>query len=108
SLDASGSGTATTLVIQDPQPANFDFFGQWLFNLGRTEGAGDLDDDIGVAYFQSNLVFVLRGRPRPAAPGVTLASVDLDADLRILNSTADTTTHFGSAMGSIADVDGDG
>src|SRR5690606_13136654 len=47
SLDASGSGTATTLVIQDPQPANFDFFGQWLFNLGRTEGAGDLDDDIG-------------------------------------------------------------
>lgn len=108
SLAPAGSGTAITLVITDPAAALFDFFGQWLVNLGRTTGPGDLNDDIGVAYFESHSVYVLRGRPRPAAPGVTIAAVNLASDLHIIDSSVDATAHFGSAMGSIADINADG
>lgn len=104
----AASNNATTLVIRDPAAATYDLFGQWIFNLGRTEGSADLDDDIGVAYFDGTSVFVIRGRQKPATPGVTLANVDLSQDLQVQNNTADTVTYFGSTMGSIEDQNGDG
>lgn len=111
-LDSSGSGDATVLVIEDPSqdPATTidDLFGQYVYNLGRTEGAGDTNDDIGVAYFEQPAAVVIRGRARPASPGVQRAQFDPAADLEIRNSTVDPTARFGAAMGSIADLNGDG
>lgn len=108
-LDPVPSGSATTLVVRDPDPTLYDIFGQTLVNLGRTGGAGDLRDDIGVAYPDGNSVYVIRGRAKPATPGVTLSNVNLASDLEIQDDSTDTTeVHFGSSMGSIADLNGDG
>jgi hypothetical protein len=105
----AGSGTATTLVIRDPNPAAYDFFGYWVYNLGRTEGPSDTRDDIGVAYLEGASAFVIRGRARPATAGVTLASFNTATDLQIQNDStdADGAVSFGSAMGSIEDLNGD-
>ncbi len=112
--DASGSGDAVALVLQDPDAGSiFDdppgpFFGHYLYTLGRTEGAGDVNDDVGVAYTENSAAVVFRGRAKPAAPGVTMASFDAGRDLEVTRSSPDTQARFGTTMGSIADVDGDG
>jgi hypothetical protein len=114
SQSAAGSGDAVALVLQDPDPGSiFDsppaaFFGHYVFPLGRTEGASDADDDVGVAYTEKNTAVVFRGRARPASPGVTLASFGA-RDLQIQRtSSTDASARFGTAMGSIADLNGDG
>jgi hypothetical protein len=105
----AGSGTATTLVIRDPNTAAYDLFGHWIYNLGRTEGPSDTRDDIGVAYLEGASALVIRGRAKPATAGVTLASFNPATDLQIQNNSTDTdgAVSFGSAMGSIEDLNGD-
>jgi hypothetical protein len=114
SQSAAGSGDAVALVLQDPDPGSIftnppaPFFGHYVFPLGRTEGASDADDDVGVAYTEKNTAVVFRGRAKPASPGVTLASFGA-RDLQIQRtSSTDTSARFGTAMGSIADLNGDG
>jgi hypothetical protein len=114
SQTAAGSGDAVAVVLQDPDPGSiFDsppaaFFGHYVFPLGRTEGASDADDDVGVAYTEKNTVVVFRGRARPPGAGVTLGSFG-PRDLQIQRtSSTDTSARFGTAMGSIADLNGDG
>lgn len=114
SLEAE-DGDATAVVLQDPDPGIIfgsdpgAFFGQYVFPLGRTEGAADDDDDIGVAYTEKNAAVVFRGRPRPTAPGVTLLTFDPARDLEIQRTSSDDrSSRFGNAMGSIADINNDG
>lgn len=108
-------GAAVAVVLQDPDPGSIfgsdpgAFFGQYVFPLGRTEGAADDDDDIGVAYTEKNAAVVFRGRPRPASPGVTLLTFDPARDLEIQRTSSDDrSSRFGNAMGSIADINNDG
>lgn len=113
SQSAAGSGDAVAVVLQDPDPDSIStmppgpFFGHYVFPLGHTEGASDADDDIGVAYTEKNALVVFRGRAKPASPGVTLASFGA-RDLEIRRPSGDPSTRFGTAMGSIADINGDG
>ncbi|GAB4527567.1 MAG: hypothetical protein Tsb0020_45030 [Haliangiales bacterium] len=112
--DPDAANGAVALVLQDPDSDSiFDspagaFFGHYLFNLGATEGALDATDDIGVAYTEKNAAVVFRGRAQPAAPGVTLATFAPALDLELSRSSPDTSSRFGTAMGTIADLDGDG
>lgn len=115
SQSAVGSGDAVALVLEDPDPGSIfvdppaPFFGHYVFPLGRTQGANDTDDDIGVAYTEKNAAVVFRGRARPASPGVTLASFDQARDLEIRRSSStDTSSRFGSSMGTFMDLNGDG
>ena len=114
--DSAQSGTARARVIQDPDTAAPAFgcgiFGDRLFNLGRTAGTGDNTDDVGVSYYDSNAALVIRGRQQPAVPGTTLEDFEPLSDLTIRHraTTCDGTEKFffGSSMGSIADLNGDG
>ena len=54
-----------------------------------------------------NVIFVLRGRTL-LVPGMNFTDFVAGTDLRIDNSTTDTTPEFGISMGSIADQNGDG
>lgn len=115
SQSALGSGDATSLVLQDPDPGSIfasdpgAFFGQHVFPLGRTQGAADTDDDIGVAYTEKNAAVVFRGRARPASAGVTLATFDPARDLEIQRTSSDDrSSRFGTSMGTIADINNDG
>lgn len=115
SQSAAGSGDAVALVLEDPDPGSIfndplaPFFGHYVFSLGPTQGAGDDDDDIGVAYTEKNAAVVFRGRPRPASPGVTVSGFDPALDLEIQRtSSTDTSSRFGTSMGTIADLNGDG
>lgn len=115
SQDASGAGDAVALVLEDPDPSSIlddppgPFFGHYVFPLGRTQGASDLDDDIGVAYTEKNAAVVFRGRARPGSAGVTVAGFDPALDLEIQRSNSgDNSSRFGTSMGSIADINGDG
>lgn len=107
--NAALSGDAKTLAITDPDPTTFDLFGQTLVNLGRTQGGSDADDDIGIAYQDGDSVFVIRGRPQPVDAGVTISTVNLTNDLELQDDSVDTMdVRFGSSLGSISDVNGDG
>lgn len=113
SEDASGSGDARALVIRDPDTTAshvlFGLFGETLFNLGRTQGAGDDDDDFGVSYADNGAALVIRGRAQPGAAGVVLADYDAARDLTIQHDGAvDIDFYFGSAMGAIPDTNADG
>jgi hypothetical protein len=115
SQTAVGSGDAVALVLEDPDPGSIfvdppaPFFGHHVFLLGRTQGASDLDDDIGVAYTEKNAAVVFRGRARPASAGVTLAGFDAARDLEIRRtSSTDTSSRYGSSMGTYADLNNDG
>jgi hypothetical protein len=103
------------LVLDDPDPGSIivdpsaPFFGHHVFPLGPTQGASDTDDDIGVAYTEKNAAVIFRGRPQPGSPGVTLASFDPALDLEIQRTAStDTSSRFGTSMGSIGDLNGDG
>jgi hypothetical protein len=115
SQSAAGSGDAVAVVLQDPDPGSIfgsdpgAFFGQYVFPLGRTQGAADVDDDIGVAYTEKNAAVVFRGRARPGSPGVTLATFDPARDLELQRTSSDDrSSRFGTSMGSIADINNDG
>jgi hypothetical protein len=115
SQSAAGSGDAVALVLEDPDPGSIftnppaPFFGHHVFPLGRTQGASDGDDDIGVAYTEKNAAVVFRGRARPAGAGVTVAAFDAARDLEIRRlSSTDASSRFGTSMGSIADLNNDG
>lgn len=115
SESAAASGDAVAVVLQDPDPGSIfgsdpgAFFGHYVFPLGRTQGAADLDDDIGVAYTEKNAAVVFRGRARPGSPGVTLATFDPARDLEIQRTSSDDrSSRFGNAMGTIADINNDG
>lgn len=106
--DPAPSNGAKTLAIPSGGPAAYDIFGQTLVNLGRTEGVGDVDDDLGVAFPDQNTAFIIRGRPQPASPGATVGALDFMTDLVVVDDSSDTEVFFGSAMASIADQNGDG
>ena len=82
-------------------------FGEHVFGLGATESPLDGDDDVGVAYRDEYVAFVLRGRARPAG-GLAALEFDPGEDLRLENPSADLTTGFASQMVSLGDQDGDG
>ncbi|MCG8418779.1 MAG: integrin alpha [Proteobacteria bacterium] len=107
--DATGSGDARALIIQDANTTTADLFGNWVYNLGRTEGTSDTRDDIAVAYFNTVEVLVIRGRAQPGTTGTSRATFDSAIDLIIQHTdTADSELYFGSAMGSIPDLGSDG
>lgn len=110
--DSSGSGDARVTIVEDPDQDQattiFDLFGQFVFNLGRTQGSDDSNDDIGVAYFEKKTAAVIRGRAQPEAPGVVRVPFDEAVDLQLVNDSPDTVVRFGASMASIADMNGDG
>jgi hypothetical protein len=115
SQSAAGSGDAAAVVLQDPDPGSIfgsdpgPFFGHYVFPLGRTQGAADVDDDIGVAYTEKNAAVVFRGRARPGSPGVALATFDPARDLEIQRTSSDDrSSRFGTSMGTIGDINNDG
>jgi hypothetical protein len=108
---AATSGTTVMRMYEDPD-ATGALFGFYLHNLGRLQGAGDTTDDFAVAYVEDGApnatVVVYRGVGRPAAPGVTRQAFVIGKDVRLRLLTVDTVLEWGSAMGSIADQNGDG
>lgn len=109
--NASEMNGAVAHLVVDPDATTFDFFGQWVFDLGRTEGALDTTDDVGIAYLENDRVLLMRGRTsRPAVAGVYPLAPAFGEDLLVVNNSTDTdgAVSFGSAMASIADMDGDG
>jgi hypothetical protein len=102
------------LIFENPQDAvNGSQFGERLDYLGDTR-AGNGVGDIAVTYKSDldpgtadNVIFVLRGRTL-LVPGMNFTDFVAGTDLRIDNSTTDTTPEFGISMGSIADQNGDG
>lgn len=109
-LGAAGSGTA---VVRMYEQLGTDLFGYYVHSLGPTQGPTDLADDIGVAFVDDDLpdadLLVLRATSgRPASAGVTRELFTIGRDVRIREVFADDTLEWGSAMGSIADQNGDG
>ena len=106
---AAGSGSAVIRMYED---ASGPLFGFYLHNLGRLQGPADLTDDLGVAFVEDGapnaVAVVYRGAGRPAAAGVTREPFVVGRDVRIRQVTIDTILEWGSAMGSIADQNGDG
>ncbi|HEY8142382.1 MAG TPA: hypothetical protein VIG06_06915 [Kofleriaceae bacterium] len=100
------SGPAGHLIAEQGAVAG-GRFGEHVFGLGATESPLDGDDDVGVAYRDEYVAFVLRGRARPAA-GLAALDFDPGADLRLENPSSDLTTGFATQMVSLGDQDGDG
>lgn len=110
--DSSSGGSGTTVMRMYEQGGGA-LFGFYLHNLGRTQGAADLADDLGVAFAEDGVagadVLVLRATSgRPATSGVNRMPFTIGRDVRIRYVTIDTVLEWGSAMGSIADQNGDG
>ena len=106
-LDETDPAGPPGYLVAEPGAVAGGRFGQYVSGLGPTESPLDGDDDIGVAYRDEYVAFVLRGRARPSA-GLAAFEVDLDDDLRLENPTADATTGFGARMAALGDEDGDG
>ncbi|MCB9559537.1 MAG: VCBS repeat-containing protein [Kofleriaceae bacterium] len=97
-------------LINDPLPAAYDIFGNYVWNAGPTLGATDQTDDLLITYADGvKSVFLYRGTgSRPAAPGLAARAFTVGQDVRIDYASTDATLEYGSAAGSIADVNGDG
>ncbi|MCG8419704.1 MAG: FG-GAP-like repeat-containing protein [Proteobacteria bacterium] len=109
SNDASASGDARVVLVEDPELATNDLFGSWVYNLGHLDPAAGAMEDIGVAHFDGSTAFVIRGRRQPNSAGVTSSGIDATRDLEIRHPTAgNEKVYFGSAMGSLADINDDG
>jgi hypothetical protein len=106
-LDETDPAGPSGYLVGEPGAVAGGGFGQYVFGLGPTESPLDGDDDIGVAYRNEYVAFVLRGRARPAA-GLAALEVDAGDDLRLENPTTDATTGFGARMVALGDEDGDG
>ena len=107
-LTASQMSNAIVERILAPEADVFEF-GAVVTNMGPTMGASDDTDDLAVSYVENDSVFVFRGdEGRPATAGVHDRPFSAGADLKIDSGSADTDADFGSAMGSIADLNGDG
>jgi hypothetical protein len=108
--DTSQLGGAVVHLIDDPDPTTFDLFGNYVFNVGRTQGGTDVTEDLVISCVDGiNHSFVYRGTAsRPTATGVHARNFTVGLDVRIDYASADTTTEFGSSAGSISDINGDG
>ncbi len=102
--DATALNGAIVQVIEDPQPATFDIFGDKVFNLGSTTADGS--DDIGVGYADGNRFVVLRGIGKPATAGVHFRNVGA-GDAQFTHPVA-ASTLFGQQATRIGDLNGDG
>ena len=100
------SGPAGYLIGEQAGVAN-GRFGEHVFGLGPTESPLDGDDDLGVAYRDQDIAFVLRGGSRRAA-GLSSLAFNPAVDLRLENQTPDPSTGFAAQMVSLGDQDGDG
>ena len=108
-LSASGSGTAVMRMYEVIDP---NFPGLFLHNLGRTQGASDLTDDVALGFGEEGTpnheILVFRGAGRPPSAGVTREPFTIGRDVRLRLVTNDLQSEWGAAMTSIDDQNGDG
>jgi hypothetical protein len=108
--DTTQLAGAVVHLLDDPDPTTFDLFGNYLFDVGRTQGGGDATEDLVISCVDgTDRAFVYRGTAaRPTTTGVHDRSFTIGLDVRLELDGGDGTTEFGSSAGSIADVNGDG
>lgn len=115
--DPSALGGAAVSLINNPNPAVTDFFSIYLHNVGRTQGATDVTDDLLIGYSDdvssvstsNNRALLMRGTPaRPANNTVEVRAFSAARDVILDLGSADVTTDFAAAASSLQDQNSDG
>jgi hypothetical protein len=111
-VDPSGLAGVEAQIIQNPNGTTNTWWGRYLFDVGRTTGPGDPDDDLLIGQTDdvtttTDSAWVYRGAA-PRMPGVSFRSFTPGTDVRIDYITTSAATAFGSQAASVPDLNGDG